>query len=162
MASLFTSKISTPLGEIAIRGDADFIHEISFEDEPIITSSKSPDVIINCIAQLEAYFTGKRKQFELPLRPAGTLFQSAVWQALLQIPYAATASYMDLAKKMGNEKSVRAVGAANGKNPIAIIIPCHRVIGSNNSLVGYAGGLWRKQWLLEHEAQYGLGVMKLF
>ena len=96
------------------------------------------------------------------LNPVGTFFQSSVWNQLLEVPYANTASYLDLAKKVGDEKSVRAVGAANGKNPIAIIIPCHRIVGSNNSLVGYAGGLWRKQWLLEHEAQFGLGVLKLF
>ena len=105
----------------------------------------SNGIIAECRKQLEEYFAGSRKKFDLKLNPVGTFFQSSVWNQLLEVPYANTASYLDLAKKIGDEKSVRAVGAANGKNPIAIIIPCHRIVGSNNSLVGYAGGLWRLQ-----------------
>ncbi len=161
MPHLTTHYFESPLGIIEIKGDENAIHEVSFDREQS-SADNTTDIIIECRNQLEEYFLGKRKKFDLKLNPIGTFFQSSVWNELLGISYAHTASYLDLAKKLGDEKSVRAVGAANGKNPIAIIIPCHRIVGSNNSLVGYAGGLWRKQWLLEHEAQFGLGVMKLF
>lgn len=161
MSHLTTHYFESPLGLIEIKGDENAIHAVSFDREQNGADSTT-DIIIECRKQLEEYFSGKRKKFDLKLNPVGTFFQSSVWNELLSISYAHTASYLDLAKKLGDEKSVRAVGAANGKNPIAIIIPCHRIVGSNNSLVGYAGGLWRKQWLLEHEAQFGLGVMKLF
>ncbi len=161
MDTLLTCKLESPLGDIVIRGDDAFIYAVSFNETPIQTTEEISDVMHNCKTQLSEYFAGTRKQFDLPLHPVGTNFQSEVWKALIKINYAATASYMDLAKTMGDVKSVRAVGAANGKNPIAIIIPCHRVIGSNSALVGYAGGLWRKQWLLGHEAEHGAGVRKL-
>ena len=104
--------------------------------------------------QLEQYFAGQRQQFDLPLDFQGTDFQQQVWQTLLTIPYGETRSYKDIALQIGNEKAVRAVGAANGRNPISIIAPCHRVIGANGQLVGYGGGLDMKQWLLEHENTY--------
>ena len=97
------------------------------------------------------YFEGKRNQFDLNLNPAGTDFQKKVWNELLQIPYGKTCSYLDIAKRLGDPKSIRAAATANGKNPLWIVIPCHRVIGSDGSLTGYAGGLWRKKWLLDHE-----------
>ncbi len=100
---------------------------------------------------MDEYFNKKRKKFDLPLQPQGTNFQKAVWDALLEVPYGTTVSYFDIAKKVDNPKAVRAAGGANGKNPITIIIPCHRIIGSNGKLVGYGGGLWRKKWLLQHE-----------
>lgn len=103
------------------------------------------------VTQLNDYFLGKRKDFTFKLNPKGTEFQQKVWQELLQIPYGKTMSYMDLSKKLGDVKAIRAVASANGKNPIWIVVPCHRVIGSDGSLTGYAGGLWRKKWLLEHE-----------
>lgn len=108
-------------------------------------------IIKQAINQLEEYLTGKRKEFDLKLNPAGTEFQKKVWKALLKIPYGKTASYKEIAKKIGNQKAVRAVGAANGKNPIQIIIPCHRVIGSNGDMIGYAGGLEAKEALLNIE-----------
>ncbi len=108
------------------------------------------------------YFNGELRQFELPLHQPGTPFQQDVWNLLATIPYGKTISYMDLAKKTGDTKATRAVANANGKNNIAIIIPCHRVIGSNKELTGYAGGLWRKKWLLEHEAKIAHGVQTLF
>jgi methylated-DNA-[protein]-cysteine S-methyltransferase len=102
--------------------------------------------------QLQEYFAGTRKTFDFKLNPSGTEFQQKVWQELLNIPYGKTTSYLGLSKKLGDVKAIRAVASANGKNPLWIVVPCHRVIGSDGSLTGYAGGLWRKQWLLEHES----------
>jgi len=109
--------------------------------------------------QLQAYFAGRLKSFDLPLAPNGTEFQRRVWSALTKIPFGTTISYADLARRVSNAAAVRAVGAANGRNPIPIIVPCHRVIGSDGSLTGFGGGLSRKRWLLQHEgAQTGLGL----
>jgi methylated-DNA-[protein]-cysteine S-methyltransferase len=107
------------------------------------------------MAQLDEYFEGKRKKFDLLLEPMGTDFQKKVWKHLVKVPFGKTASYLDVAMALGEMKATRAVGSANGRNPIVIIIPCHRVIGSNGSLTGYGGGMWRKEWLLKHE-----GVLK--
>ena len=108
----------------------------------------------DCVFQLQEYFDGKRKAFDIKLNPEGTDFQKKVWNRLLEILYGKTLSYLELSKQLGDVKAIRAVANANGKNPIWIIIPCHRVIGSDGSLTGYAGGLSRKQWLLEHESPY--------
>ncbi|WP_397364284.1 methylated-DNA--[protein]-cysteine S-methyltransferase [Olleya sp. R77988] len=113
-----------------------------------------PDVLEDCVIQLNEYFEGKREQFSLKLNPQGTIFQKHVWEELQNIPYGKTTSYLSLSKKLGDVKAIRAVANANGKNPLWIIIPCHRVIGSDGSLTGYASGLHRKQWLLEHESPY--------
>ena len=109
--------------------------------------------ILQCVAQLREYFAKTRTHFELSLDTKGTAFQQSVWQALCSVPYGKVATYKDIAEQLSNPKAIRAVGAANGKNPISIIVPCHRIIGANNKLTGYAGGLERKQWLLEHEAK---------
>jgi methylated-DNA-[protein]-cysteine S-methyltransferase len=106
------------------------------------------------VRQLEEYFAGTRRDFDLPMRPQGTLFQERVWRALTEIPYGETWSYGELAKRIGNPNAPRAVGLANGRNPISILVPCHRVIGADGSLTGYGGGLGRKQWLLAHEGLY--------
>jgi methylated-DNA-[protein]-cysteine S-methyltransferase len=120
-------------------------------------------VVAQCVYQLDEYFQAKRKVFELALAPAGTDFQKRVWAQLLKIPYGQTISYMDIARALGNEKAIRAVGVANGANPIAIIVPCHRVIGSGGKLTGYGGGLWRKEWLLNHERKFSnRGQLPLF
>ena len=119
-------------------------------------------MLINCVEQLIQYFNGQRRIFELPLHQTGTPFQQHVWSLLTQIPFGKTISYLELARKTGDTKATRAVANANGKNNIAIIVPCHRVIGSNKDLVGYAGGLWRKKWLLELEAKMAHGVQTLF
>jgi methylated-DNA-[protein]-cysteine S-methyltransferase len=103
------------------------------------------------VTQLNDYFEGKRTEFDVLLNPQGTDFQKKVWNGLLQIPYGKTMSYLELSKQLGDVKAIRAVASANGKNPLWIIIPCHRVIGTDGSLTGYAGGLWRKKWLLELE-----------
>ncbi|MCB0153440.1 MAG: methylated-DNA--[protein]-cysteine S-methyltransferase [Anaerolineae bacterium] len=114
-------------------------------------SANGSPALTECVRQLDDYFAGELSEFELALDPDGTDFQKAVWQQLTTIPFGKTVAYLDIARGLGNEKAVRAVGAANGQNPISIIIPCHRVIGSDGSLTGYGGGLWRKAWLLKHE-----------
>ena len=121
------------------------------------TALKEPTTALLTAAakQLEGYFTGTLQTFNLPLVPAGTAFQQQVWQALLQIPFGETRSYQQIANAIGNPKAVRAVGMANSRNPVAIMIPCHRVIGANGQLTGYAGGLDKKAWLLQHEQQPG-------
>ncbi|MFN4111134.1 MAG: methylated-DNA--[protein]-cysteine S-methyltransferase [Ignavibacteria bacterium] len=144
---------NSPLGLIKITANEKGITEINFVNGkrnvlPFETSNK---FIKDCIKQLDEYFQGKRKTFNLQLNPYGTDFQKKVWFELLRIPYGKTISYGEVARKIKNFKAVRAVGQAIGKNPIAIVIPCHRVIGSDGSLIGYASGLHRKQWLLKHE-----------
>ncbi len=145
-----TACIKTPLGIAKIIGDENGISAISIVDEGEI-SAIIPTVLQDAILQLQDYFNGKRTNFTFKLNPSGTEFQQKVWQALVEIPFGKTMSYLDLSKKIGDVKAIRAVASANGKNPIWIVVPCHRVIGSDGSLTGYAGGLWRKKWLLEHE-----------
>jgi methylated-DNA-[protein]-cysteine S-methyltransferase len=147
-----TCFIKTPLGIAKIMGDENGIAEISILTEVNATSSKITRNLAVCVAQLNEYFEGNRSHFDFKLNPAGTEFQQKVWQELLKIPFGKTMSYMDLSKKIGDVKAIRAVASANGKNPLWIVVPCHRVIGSDGSLTGYAGGLWRKKWLLEHES----------
>ncbi|MFC5047563.1 methylated-DNA--[protein]-cysteine S-methyltransferase [Aquimarina hainanensis] len=144
--------IETPLGKAIISGDDMGVCEITVTKETDIEQSAAiPSCLQEAADQLSAYFEGKRTTFDLELNPKGTVFQKKVWKMLLEIPYGKTWSYMDMAKKMGDPKTIRAVATANGKNPLWIVVPCHRVIGSDGSLTGYAGGLWRKKWLLDHE-----------
>lgn len=143
--------IKTPLGITEIIGDENGIAKISALDEGVPVSGHIPDELKDCVLQLNEYFDGKRKEFTLKLNPNGTEFQKRVWNELLKIPYGKSTSYLELSKRLGDVKAIRAVGTANGKNPLWIVVPCHRVIGSDGSLIGYAGGLWRKKWLLEHE-----------
>ena len=117
---------------------------------------------IQCIEQLIQYFNGDRRVFELPVNQDGTAFQLETWNQLMTIPFGRTISYIQLAIKTGDPRATRAVASANGKNNVAIIVPCHRVIGANRELVGYGGGLWRKKWLLEHERKFAYGVQTLF
>ena len=145
-----TAFIKTPLGTAKITGDEHGIAYISILEEGTITK-KIPKDLKEAINQLQDYFNGKRTSFDFKLNPQGTEFQQKVWQALLDIPFGKTVSYMDITKKLGDVKAIRAVASANGKNPLWIVVPCHRVIGTDGSLTGYAGGLWRKKWLLEHE-----------
>jgi methylated-DNA-[protein]-cysteine S-methyltransferase len=144
--------ISSPIGLLHITGDDEGVQELTFltDNQPI--STIIPDSLSTCVAQLSEYFDGKREDFDLKLNPQGTEFQRKVWEILLEIPFSKTRSYLEQSKVFGDVKAIRAVASANGKNPIAIIIPCHRVIGSDGSLTGYAGGKWRKQWLLNHES----------
>lgn len=147
-----TAVISSPIGLLHITGDDEGVQEVTFltDNQPI--STIIPDSLSTCVAQLSEYFDGKREDFDLKLNPQGTEFQRKVWEILLEIPFSKTRSYLEQSKVFGDVKAIRAVASANGKNPIAIIIPCHRVIGSDGSLTGYAGGKWRKQWLLNHES----------
>ncbi len=146
-----TISLKTPLGICEITGDEDGISEIRIVDEERELSDSVPEILIPAVKQIEAYFKGELKDFSLKLNPVGTPFQKKVWQSLREIPFGKTNSYMEVSKKLGAVKAIRAVAAANGKNPLWIVIPCHRVIGGDGSLTGYAGGLWRKKWLLEHE-----------
>jgi methylated-DNA-[protein]-cysteine S-methyltransferase len=145
-----TVHIKTPLGIAKIMGDENGISVISVSDEGII-SSIIPSILKESVSQLNDYFEGKRNDFTFKLNPSGTEFQQKVWKGLLEIPFGKTMSYLELSKKLGDVKAIRAVASANGKNPLWIVVPCHRVIGTDGSLTGYAGGLWRKKWLLEHE-----------
>lgn len=143
--------INTPLGFTEIQGDENGISKIHVMNEDVEISTKIPEELKEAVLQLQDYFDGKRTTFTFPLNPSGTDFQKKVWDELLHIPFGKTCSYLDLSKKLGDVKAIRAVASANGKNPLWIVIPCHRVIGSDGSLTGYAGGLWCKKWLLEHE-----------
>ena len=145
-----TTYIKTPLGIARIEGDENGVSAISVLDEGAISIS-IPEILQNAVSQLNEYFEGKRLNFDLKLNPKGTDFQKKVWKGLLQIPYGKTRTYLEQSKVLGDVKAIRAVASANGKNPLWIVVPCHRVIGSDGSLTGYAGGLWRKKWLLEHE-----------
>lgn len=146
--------INTPLGNTKIEGDNDGISSVTVLSDDIKVSQTIPEELQDCATQLEEYFNGEREQFSLKLNPEGTDFQKKVWSELVKIPYGKTISYLELSKKLGDAKAIRAVANANGKNPIWIIIPCHRVIGTDGSLTGYAGGLHRKKWLIEHESPY--------
>lgn len=146
--------IKTPLGHAKLEGDTDGISSLTVLNNKTTISNIIPEVLEDAVRQLEEYFKGERTQFSLILNPQGTDFQKRVWNALLDIPYGKTTSYLQLSKDLGDVKAIRAVANANGKNPLWIIVPCHRVIGSDGSLTGYAGGLHRKQWLLEHESPY--------
>ncbi len=161
----------SPLGVLEIRSTGNAISDVLFlnswkgnkinEAEISFVQPKSP-VIKNCIKQLNEYFEGKRTVFSINTSQVGTDFQQTVWSALSNIPYGKTISYLELSKRIENIKAIRAVGTANGNNSICIIVPCHRVIGIKGDLVGYGGDLWRKKWLLEHEAKYAYGVQTLF
>jgi len=145
----------SPIGFIKIIGNKDYIMAVEFHDkEPVveerIDDEENPllDLAYN---EIKAYFESGLKEFTFPILQPGTHFQMAVWNELIEIPFGKTVSYLQLAKNLGDPKKIRAAGSANGKNNIAIVVPCHRVIGSTGELVGYAGGLWRKEWLLKHE-----------
>jgi len=159
---LFSSSYSTPLGKIKIQCTNTHLVSASFMDTDENLIDDLHPILEDTIPQLSAYFEGKLRTFNIPIWQDGTEFQKKVWDLLYAIPYGKTISYQDLAKQYGDIKAIRAVAAANGKNDIAIIIPCHRVIGSDRSLTGYAGGLWRKKWLLDHEAKFYSGVQQLF
>jgi len=151
MQETHTTYYKTPIGTAKIIGNKNGIQAVSVLEENIKTSSEIPKCLQDCVKQLEDYFKGKRNDFDLKLNPQGTAFQKKVWEELLNIPFNTTRTYLEQSKALGDVKAIRAVASANGKNPIWIIIPCHRVIGSNGSLTGYAGGIWRKKWLLAHE-----------
>ena len=146
-----TAYISSPLGITKIEGDENGLCAITVLNDKEVLTSVIPELLEDAVYQLQEYFEGKRENFNLDLNPQGTDFQKRVWDGLLKIPYGKRVTYLDLSKTLGDVKAIRAVAAANGKNPLWIVIPCHRVIGSDGSLTGYAGGLHRKKWLLDHE-----------
>jgi methylated-DNA-[protein]-cysteine S-methyltransferase len=159
---LYSSILHTPLGVLLIRANADNVLSVSFADEEPVSEFSENIISKTCKDQLAEYFDSGRTDFDLPLLLNGTEFQNKVWGTLQKIPAGKTISYLQLAKNLGDPKCIRAAGTANGKNPFAIIVPCHRVIGSNGRLIGYAGGLWRKQWLLEQEHKLVNGAALLF
>lgn len=147
-----TAFIDTPLGITKLEGDIHGLESITVLNNKEEITTIIPETLEEAVYQLQEYFEGNREIFDLELNPQGTDFQKRVWSALTDIPYGKTISYLELSKTLGDVKAIRAVAAANGKNPLWIVVPCHRVIGSDGSLTGYAGGLHRKKWLLEHES----------
>ena len=165
MAETQATYYHSPIGLLKISGTDGYITEIVFNDKTQRMDGRKRNLspmLIQCIEQLIQYFYGERRTFDLPINQQGTPFQQQVWSELMAIPFAKTISYIDLARRVGDPKATRAVAAANGKNNVCIIVPCHRVIGANKELVGYSGGLWRKKWLLEHEMKVAYGVQTLF
>ena len=167
MQDAFTTYYQSPVGLLQIAGTGQFISEVKFIDEPEKVTVKSdstslPPMAIQAVEQLIEYFHGQRRFFELPISQEGTAFQQKVWSELMNIPFGKTISYLELSRRLGDPLVIRAAAAANGRNNVAIIVPCHRVIGSNNQLVGYAAGLPRKKWLLQHENKIAHGVQTLF
>lgn len=156
--------LETPIGILKIVGDEEAIKLIAFTDHGLRSNDgKVPNVVRTAKFQLKEYFEGRRKSFDVKLSPEGTDFQRLVWNQLFDIPYGKTSTYAKQALTLGDKKKIRAVGAANGKNPIAILIPCHRIIGSDGSLTGYARGIERKRWLLKHECSIpGFNQLQLF
>ncbi|MGN7395156.1 methylated-DNA--[protein]-cysteine S-methyltransferase [Peribacillus frigoritolerans] len=157
MSELYKLDYESPIGVIEISGTNDAISSIMFAERDIkinIMQEHRPQVLAESFSQLDEYFKGERREFTFPYTLEGTIFQKNVWNALTGILYANTGSYKDIAVSIGNEKAIRAVGSANGRNKLSIVIPCHRIIGSNGKLTGYAGGLWRKEWLLQHERNF--------
>ena len=161
----------SPVGLIKIGIREGFVNEIMFIDqvgEINLNEKEEPKtpvdeaVFKDCSVQFDEYFSGKRMVFELRLQQTGTPFQQSVWNELMKIPFGKTVSYFQLSQRIGNVKSIRAVGTANGRNNLSIVVPCHRVIGGCSSFKGYAGGLWRKQWLLEHDTKTANGLQLLF
>ena len=154
--------IDTPVGPVRIAASGGRIREIHLDAKEEAVSGERADRALaqRAAEQLEAYFAGTLTIFDLPLGAEGTAFQRSVWHELARIPYATVASYGEIARRVGRPTASRAVGAANGRNPIAIVVPCHRVIGANGTLTGYAGGLWRKEWLLAHEGVEGVGGVR--
>ncbi|QYK68680.1 MULTISPECIES: methylated-DNA--[protein]-cysteine S-methyltransferase [Paenibacillus] len=155
MSELYVMKYVSPIGEIEIQGTNEAVYSIMFSNRNELLTRAIEEVPIQvlaeCAIQLDEYFKGERFEFTFPYAFEGTDFQQKVWNALVSVGYGKTTAYKDIALAIGNEKAIRAVGSANGKNKLSIVIPCHRVIGSNQKLTGYAGGLWRKEWLLQHE-----------
>ena len=166
MTDQFTKYYTSPLGNLKISVTNTAVTEVLFWDEAEENGNDDemnmPPVMQVCIEQLNAYFKGEIRNFDLPLSQRGTSFQQTVWSELQKIPYGSTISYLELARRLGNVKAIRAAASTNGKNRIAVIVPCHRVIGSNQQLVGYAGGLSKKRWLLDHELKFAHGKHTLF
>ena len=149
--AIFFLTMYSPIGILKLSSNEQLLKSISFDAEFIENEGEIPTILIDAKNQLDEYFSGSRQRFDLPIDPAGTEFQRIVWKHVAAVNFGATKSYVDIAREVNSENSSRAVGMANGRNPLPIIIPCHRIIGQNGKLTGYAGGLERKKWLLLHE-----------
>ena len=162
MDTTYYSKLDSPIGELLLTSDGAALTRLYLRPAEARTAQwKRDDAMLkNAREQLRAYFDGELKQFDLPLKMGGSGFQQTVWDALCEIPYGETTSYGEIARRIGQPTAPRAVGLANGQNPIAIIVPCHRVIGANGALTGYGGGLPRKKWLLAHEAGHSTWALR--
>lgn len=156
---IYTACYPSPLGNLLLQADDAAVMKVHFMEETESVASATSPVLSRCMLELDEYFKGKRKVFSIPVNPNGTTFQQKVWRQLMTIPFSKTISYTELALQLGNKRVIRAAGTANGRNPVAIIIPCHRVIGSDGSLTGYGGGLWRKKWLLDFERKQRQGEL---
>lgn len=154
--------LESPVGIVRIVVSNTALTDVIFVEEKTNDTTEETPLLVEAKQQLLAYFNGEIQVFTVPIEPVGTDFQKRVWNELLKIPYGKTISYLELAKRLGDEKVIRAAASANGKNPIGVIIPCHRVIGNDGKLVGYAGGLHRKRWLLALENKHANGVIELF
>ncbi len=165
MQQLYYTYYESPVGLLKIGGTDNYITEVSFvndQTEILPDQTEVSNIIHQCTEQLIEFFQGRRRVFDIPIHQEGTDFQKRVWNKLLEIDFGKTISYLDMAKRLGDPKCIRAAATTNGKNKIVIIVPCHRVIGTDKTLVGYGGGLWRKRWLLQHEFRLQHGVQTLF
>ncbi|MFT5886131.1 MAG: methylated-DNA-[protein]-cysteine S-methyltransferase [Arcticibacterium sp.] len=162
MSETYTSYFESPIGILKLVTDSEAVQEVLFCDKAGESDLNLPKISFELTEQLTAYFADYLKEFSLRLNPQGTDFQKRVWLALGKLTFGKTATYIDIANSLGEPKVIRAAASANGKNPISIIIPCHRVIGKNGNLTGYAGGLNRKRWLLDHENRLANEVLELF
>ena len=162
MENIFKTTVETPIGYLELTTDHNYLLSVTFTDNYLQPSGYQPNILMETAKQIGEYFRGIRKVFNLNLQPAGTDFQIKVWEQVMKVPFGETVSYLEIAKQTGSKNNTRAVGMANGKNPIPIIIPCHRIIGLNGKLTGYAGGLDRKKWLLNHELQFSQHPNLLF
>jgi methylated-DNA-[protein]-cysteine S-methyltransferase len=148
---IYITDYRSPIGVVEIVGTREHIVAVNFVDRTRTGDDDLPACIQDCVDQIDAYFKGNLKKFSLKLKMQGTDFQKTVWRQLMKVACGQTASYGEIALAIGKPSASRAVGRANGRNPISIIVPCHRIIGTDGSLTGYGGGLWRKEWLLRHE-----------
>ncbi len=162
---IYYTYYESPVGLLKIGGTDSYINELSFVDNKQQMTHGEPgisDIIHYCTEQLIEFFQGRRRVFDIPIHQEGTEFQKRVWDELIAINFGKTISYLDVAKRLGDPKCIRAAATTIGKNNIAIIVPCHRVIGTDKTLVGFGGGLWRKKWLLQHEFRLQYGIQTLF
>ena len=162
MENIFKTTVETPIGCIELTTNQYYLLSVEFIANFNQSSVYQPDILKESVSQIHEYFKGLRKEFNLNVQPAGTDFQNKIWEQVKKVPFGKTVSYLEIARQTGSRNNTRAVGLANGKNPIPIIIPCHRVIGVNGKLTGYAGGFERKRWLLQHEQNYSGNSDRLF
>lgn len=162
MKNIFYTTITTPFGYLELKTNEDSLLSISFTEIQSPSSEFQPSILVETAKQINEYFKGQLKEFHLKIQPEGTDFQLNVWKQVMKIEFGKTASYLEIAMQTGSKNNTRAVGLANGKNPIPIVIPCHRIIGVNGKLTGYAGGIDKKRWLLQHELNFSAKQNLLF